>query len=90
MDHTLSEKFRGENLFGIPYSTTRTFLSALFSAAVGMLFLGLGVRGIAVPSNYWWIPLLCAHPFNYVSISIGIVFLVASLYLVRACFKEIP
>ena len=90
MDRTQSEKFWGENLFGIPYSKVRTFLSALLSAAVGMLFLGLDVRGMAVPSDYWWIPLLCAHSLNYVSVGIGIVFLASSLYLVRSCFKEIP
>jgi hypothetical protein len=90
MDRTQSEKLWGENLFGISYPTVRTFLLALLSAAVGMLFVGVGAREMAVPSNYWWIPLLCAHPFNYVSISIGIVILVASLYLVRARFKEIP
>ncbi|MFY1642500.1 hypothetical protein ACK11Z_02040 [Methanoculleus bourgensis] len=90
MDRTLSEKFWGENLFGISYSKVRAFVLALLSAAVGMLFLGLGARGMAVPSDYWWIPLLRAHPLNYVSVGIGIVFLAASLYLIRSCFKEIP
>ncbi|WOX58290.1 hypothetical protein [Methanoculleus receptaculi] len=88
MDRTLSEKLWGENLFGISYPTVCTFLSALLSAAVGMLFVGLGARGMAIPSDYWWIPLLRAHPLSYVCIGIGIVFLAASLYLVRACFKK--
>ncbi|CCJ36535.1 hypothetical protein BN140_1612 [Methanoculleus bourgensis MS2] len=90
MDRTLSEKFWGENLFGISYLTARTFLLALLSAAVGMLFVGLGARGMAIPSDYWWIPLLRAHPLHYISIGIGFVFLASSLYLVRSCFKEIP
>lgn len=89
-DRTLSEKFWGENLFGVSYLKVRTFLSVLLSVTVGMLFVGLGVRGIAVASDYWWIHLLRAHPLHYVSIGIGIVFLTASLYFVRACFREEP
>ena len=42
---------------------------------------------MAIPSDYWWIPLLRAHPLDYVSIGLGIVFIATSLYLVRACFR---
>jgi len=87
---TLSEKFWGNDLFGIPYSKVRAFVSALLSAAVGMLFVSLGARGMAIPSDYWWIPLLRAHPLDYASIGLGIVFIAASLYLVRACFRDGP
>ncbi len=87
---TFSEKFWGASLFGISYSKVRTFLSALLSAAVGMLFVSLGARGMAIPSDYWWIPLLRAHPLDYVSIGLGIVFIATSLYLVRACFRGEP
>ncbi|MFA7072694.1 MAG: hypothetical protein WC138_09335 [Methanoculleus sp.] len=90
MDRTLSEEFWGEKLFGISYSKVRAFVLALLSAAVGMLFVDLGARGMAIPSDYWWIPLLRAHPLNYVGIGIGFVFLASSLYLVRSCFKETP
>ncbi|MDD2473458.1 hypothetical protein [uncultured Methanoculleus sp.] len=87
---TFSEKFWGNGLFGIPYPRVRAFISALLSVAVGMLFVSLGARGMAIPSDYWWIPLLRAHPLDYVSIGLGIVFIAASLYLVRACFRGEP
>lgn len=87
---TLSEKFGEGGFFGVPYLKARTFLSAPLSVVVGMLFVGLSVRGMAVTSDYGWIPLLHAHPLHYVSIGIGIVFLTASLYFVQADFREDP
>ena len=87
---TLSEKFWGNGRFGIPYPKVRAFGSALFSVAVGILFVCLGARGMAIPAVYWWISLLRAHPLDYVSIGLGIVFIATSLYLVRACLRGEP
>ena len=63
----------------------RNFILALFCAGTGMLFVNLGVQALASP--YWWVTFFNVDPIYYISIGIGMVFVLTSIFFVKECFK---
>lgn len=65
----------------------RNFILALFCAGTGMLFINLGLQALATGSPYWWISFFNVNPVYYISIGIGMVFILTSIFFVKECFR---
>ncbi|ODV50127.1 hypothetical protein [Methanohalophilus euhalobius] len=64
-----------------------SFILSLVCVSFGMLFVNFGVRTIGVPSGYWWVPFFNVEPIYYISIGIGVVFIVTAIFFVKECFR---